>query len=109
MRNRSIAVFVSVPGASLLLHAAPPGRQAPASEAGVPTPRWSDGRVNLGAPPGAKGLWEGSGRLVIDPNSYDANRGVQSAPVHIDDVPTPSDRTTKDRVSAAILPVDSAE
>ena len=87
MRNRLIAVFVSFLGAYLLLHAAPSGRQAPPSEAGAATPRWSDGRVNLGAPPGTKGLWEGSGRLVINPNSYDANRGVQSAPVHIDDVP----------------------
>ena len=87
MRNRLITVFVSMVGASLLLHAAPSGRQAPPSEAVAETPRWSDGRVNLGALPGAKGLWEGSGRLVINPNSYDANRGVQSVPIHIDDVP----------------------
>ena len=87
VRNRLITAFVSILGACLLLDAAPSGPQEPPAEAGAAIPRWSDGRVNLGAPPGTKGLWEGSGRLVINPNSYDANRGVQSAPVHIDDVP----------------------
>jgi hypothetical protein len=31
---------------------------APAPEAAAATPRWPDGRVNLGSTPGAKGYWE---------------------------------------------------
>jgi hypothetical protein len=51
-----------------------------------PTPRWPDGRVNLGAPPGEKGIWGGSGRLAVNPRSYEP-RTTLNAPIHIDDVP----------------------
>ena len=56
--------------------------QAPAP----PTPHWPDGRVNLGALPGEKGIWQGDGRLAINPNSYEP-RTTLNAPIHINDVP----------------------
>lgn len=72
-------------GLALCLVAFPAGTQT--SRESKPVPRWPDGRVNLGAPPGEAGFWEGSGRLTVNPNAYDADRGFQPAPVHIDDVP----------------------
>jgi hypothetical protein len=51
-----------------------------------PAPRRPDGRVSLGAPPGEKGIWGGSGRLAINPRSYEP-RTTLNAPIHIDDVP----------------------
>ena len=57
---------------------------APAS----PAPRWPDGRINLGAPPGEKGLWSGNGRLIRNPNSYEPNNAAnRNARIPIDDVP----------------------
>jgi hypothetical protein len=52
-----------------------------------PVPRWPDGRVDLNSPAGEKGLWGGGGRLAVNPKSYDADRGTQSALLHINDVP----------------------
>ena len=51
-----------------------------------PVPRWPNGRVRLSAPAGQKGLWGGSGRLAINPRSYEP-RTTLNAPIHIDDVP----------------------
>jgi hypothetical protein len=51
-----------------------------------PVPRWPDGHVNLNSPPGEKGLWGGSGRLAINPKSYEP-RTTLNAPIHINDVP----------------------
>jgi len=51
-----------------------------------PAPRWPDGRVNFGPVPGAKGVWQGSGRLAVNPNSYEPNT-TKAAPIHIDAVP----------------------
>lgn len=51
-----------------------------------PVPRWPDGRVNLNSPPGEMGLWGGSGRLAINPRSYEP-RTTLNAPIHIDKVP----------------------
>lgn len=66
--------------------AAAQGRGAAAGPA-KPTPRWPDGRVNLGSPPGEPGLWTGNGgRLAVNPNSYEPN-STRNAPIHIDDVP----------------------
>jgi hypothetical protein len=59
--------------------------QQPA-RAARPTPRWPDGRVNLNAPAGEKGLWGGSGRLAVNPRSYEPRTTV-NAPIHIDNVP----------------------
>jgi len=58
-------------------------RQAAATR---PVPRWPNGRVRLSAPSGEKGLWGGSGRLAINPRSYEP-RTTLNAPIHIDDVP----------------------
>jgi hypothetical protein len=52
-----------------------------------PIPRWPDGRVDLNSPAGEKGLWGGGGRLAVNPKSYDADRGRQTALLHIDQVP----------------------
>jgi hypothetical protein len=82
-----VSVLILAPCTQIVLYAVSSPAQAPTTAVARETPRWSDGRVNLGAPPGGKGLWEGSGRLATNPNSYDANRGVQSAPIHIEDVP----------------------
>src|SRR6185436_9293579 len=49
-------------------------------------PRWPNGRVRLSAVPGEKGLWGGSGRLAINPGSYEP-RTTLNAPIHIDNVP----------------------
>jgi hypothetical protein len=51
-----------------------------------PAPRWPDGRVNLNSPPGEGGLWGGSGRLAVNPRSYEPRTTV-NAPIHIDNVP----------------------
>ena len=89
MRNGLTAAFVLIlaPCVLLVLNAVPTSAQTPPAAVAAQTPRWSDGRVNLGALPSRKGLWEGGGRLAVNPNSYDANRGLGSAPIHIDDVP----------------------
>ena len=54
-----------------------------------PTPRWPDGTINLGAPPGQTGKWEGQEPLATDPNHYEAQLGRRLRPgrIHIDDVP----------------------
>ena len=56
------------------------------SGASRPIPRWPNGRVRLSSPVGEKGLWGGSGRLAINPRSYEPRTTV-NAPIHIDDVP----------------------
>ncbi len=89
MQNRSIVVFLMMMAAEvLLLRLALPSiaQNATRSEAAGPAPRWPDGRANLGAPPGEKGVWQGDGRLAINPKSYEP-RTTLAAPIHIDDVP----------------------
>jgi len=61
------------------------GQNAARPPAG-PAPHWPDGRLNLGAPPGEKGLWQGDGRLAINPNSYEP-RTTLNALIHINDIP----------------------
>lgn len=61
-------------------------RGAQPAQPPLPAPRWPDGRVNLGTPPGEKGLWQGDGRLAINPNSYEP-RTTLNAPIHIKDIP----------------------
>ena len=52
-----------------------------------PVPRLEDGRVNLGPPPGEKGMWgRRTANLAINPDSYEA-RATLDSPIHIDDVP----------------------
>ena len=36
-----------------------------------PAPRWPDGTINLGAVPGATGLWEGAEPLATNPKNYE--------------------------------------
>jgi hypothetical protein len=57
-------------------------RPAPA-----PAPRWPDGRINLGAPAGERGVWERRNEhLVVNPRSYQA-AATRNARAHIDQVP----------------------
>jgi hypothetical protein len=51
-----------------------------------PAPRWPDGRIRLSSPAGEAGLWGGSGRLAVNPRSYEP-RPTLNAPIHIDNVP----------------------
>jgi hypothetical protein len=65
--------------------AGPRGNAQPRPSA--PAPRWPDGRINLGAPPGETGLWERRNEhLVINPKSYQA-AATKTARIHIDQVP----------------------
>jgi hypothetical protein len=54
-----------------------------------PAPRWPDGTINLGAPPGETGKWDGIEPLATDPNNYEARigRALRPGRLHIDDVP----------------------
>jgi len=63
------------------------GQDPRPSTTATPAPRWPDGRINLGAPPGEKGLWERRAEhLVVNPRSYQAP-ATRNARVHIDQVP----------------------
>jgi hypothetical protein len=93
------AAWTSIVGACLLvaLTALPTAAQdddggpAPARASGPPrpTPRWPDGTVNLGAPPGEKGNWDGGGLLATNPKNYEIllGRKGQTGQVHVKDVP----------------------
>jgi hypothetical protein len=91
MRNRSIVIvfclaplFLSLAGSS---PAAGQGRGAGPGPAPAPAPRWPDGRINLGAPAGEKGVWERRNEhLVNNPKSYQA-AATRNARIHIDQVP----------------------
>ena len=74
----SLTTTATAPGAA--------GRRARPAE---PTPRWPDGTINLGAPLGQNGKWEGQEPLATDPNHYEAQTGRPMRPgrVHIDQVP----------------------
>jgi len=67
----------------------PPARPARPAKPSVPAPRWSDGTINLGAPPGQNGKWEGNEPLVTDPDNYEnrLGRAERRGRVHINDVP----------------------
>src|SRR4051794_33800628 len=71
----------------LLLATGAAAQNKPKSAA--PAPRWPDGTINLGAPPGDTGKWEGGEPLVTDPNNYEAALGRRLRPdrIHINDVP----------------------
>ena len=73
----------------LLLFAATAAAQDESGRPARPAPRWPDGTINFGAPPGQTGKWEGQEPLATDPNHYEARtgRGPRPARVHIDDVP----------------------
>jgi len=67
----------------------PAGRQPRATKPPAPAPRWPDGTINLGAPPGQTGKWEGNEPLVTDPDNYEnrLGRAERRGRVHINDVP----------------------
>jgi hypothetical protein len=46
-------------------------------------PRWPDGTINLGAPPGQTGMWDGGEPLVTLPSNYEKVKG-QPRPGRID-------------------------
>jgi len=54
--------------------------------AAQPAPRGPNGRALLGPRSGEKGVWQGDGRLVNNPNSYEP-RASANVPLHIDNVP----------------------
>ena len=68
---------------------APQARQSRPQKPSSPAPRWPDGTINLGAPPGQSGKWEGGEPLVTDPNNYETRlgRAERRGRVHVDDVP----------------------
>ena len=73
----------------LLLCAIGADAQERRERASRPAPRWPDGTINLGAPPGESGKWEGVEPLATDPNNYEARtgRGERPGRVHVDAVP----------------------
>jgi hypothetical protein len=60
-------------------------RPAPAAQ---PAPRWPNGTINLGAPPGQAGMWDGGEPLTTIPSNYEQVKG-QPRPglVHLDQIP----------------------
>ena len=40
-----------------------------------PAPRWPDGTINLGAPPGESGMWDGAEPLVTFSGNYETRQG----------------------------------
>ena len=61
-----LALFVAALSSTLTFAQ---GRGQRASAPAKPTPRWPDGRVNLGAPLGEKGLWIGGIVTITVPNN----------------------------------------
>jgi hypothetical protein len=92
MRHRCVTLLLALavmipPTSGMAQRGAPAATPGATPAPSLPTPRWPDGRVNLNAPIGQKGLWTGNGgRLAINPNSYEPNAS-RNAPIHIDDVP----------------------
>src|SRR2546427_10056403 len=89
VRSRLIVAVIAILTASALLSLVAMSaivQDARQVRAARPVPRWPDGKVNLNSPPGEKGLWGGSGRLAINPKSYEP-RTTLGAPIHIDAVP----------------------
>ena len=72
----------------LFLCAAMAAAQGESGRPTRPAPRWPDGTINFGAPPGETGKWEGQEPLATDPNHYEARAGrPRPGRIHIDDVP----------------------
>ena len=89
--NRWIGACLVVSAAALYFLSVMPsiaqtaGRGAAAAPP-LPTPRGSNGRPLLGTVPGARGVWQGDGRLANNPSSYEPRASV-NALIHIDNVP----------------------
>jgi len=63
LASRAFARSVTLKRTAARLFAAPAGRRAAAATA--PAPRWADGRIRLGPPPGKKGYWGASSATVL--------------------------------------------
>jgi hypothetical protein len=91
MRNRLTLMFVAASVSTVLLFAAPLlGQRGGAPEKAKPTPRWPDGRVNLGPPPGETGLWVPGGVRLLTVDSKRINRADfrdGDLPIDIEKVP----------------------
>jgi hypothetical protein len=87
MRRPYLLVLAIIAGVMLSTPALGQRGNAQPRPAPGPAPRWPDGRINLGAPPGETGVWERRNEhLVINPKSYQAD-ATKTARVHIDQVP----------------------
>jgi hypothetical protein len=68
---RIVAITLALLSVLLLPGAAiAQGRGGAAARPAAPTPRWPDGTINLGAPPGQTGMWVGGEPLTTIPNNY---------------------------------------
>ena len=82
--RRAIAI-----AAFLILSTLPVGTRTQSAPAPRPAPRWPDGTINFGAPPGGSGKWEGQEPLATDPGHYEnrSGRRMRTGRIHIEDVP----------------------
>jgi hypothetical protein len=95
--NRSLVVLLTLIAVALLFTPARPskaqnggqGGRGAAAAPSQPAPRGANGRTLLGPRPGEKGVWQGDGRLAINPNSYEPN-STRNALIHINDIPLQS-------------------
>jgi hypothetical protein len=98
MAHRSLRQLIAAAMAAWLLtgvgaaqdpNPRPAVRQARPAKPSAPAPRWPDGTINLGAPLGQNGKWEGNEPLVTDPDNYEnrLGRAERRGRVHINDVP----------------------
>ena len=72
-------LLASFAGASLAQETRPARR---------PAPRWLDGTINLGAPPGQTGMWDGGEPLTTIPSNYEQVKGrPRPGLVHLDQIP----------------------
>ena len=99
--NRNSAIFMLAPLVTALSACSQPEQNtAPEAQSAAPAaevvtaeatdgpPRLEDGTVNLGPPPGSLGFWTANnGRLVNDPNNYEAARRPMNSRVNIEDAP----------------------
>jgi hypothetical protein len=83
VRNWLIVLLLAMAPALFAQNA---GQRGAAQPPAGPAPRLPNGKVNLGAPLGEKGVWQGDGRLVINPDSYEP-RSTLNALVDIKNVP----------------------
>jgi hypothetical protein len=83
------AVVLALAAQVLFLVTAAISAQSASRRPARPAPRWPDGTINLGAPLGETGTWDGAEALATDPNNYEVRAGARLRParVHIDDVP----------------------
>lgn len=83
--RRVFAVIALAVAVTAMVAAQQPAARRPTR----PTPRWSDGTVNFGAPPGESGVWDGEEPLITDPLNYETvlGRRPRTGRIHINDVP----------------------